>query len=371
MKLAFISDAIYPYNLGGKEKRIYEVTTRLAKSGHSVHIYTMKWWKGKDVKLENGVYLHAISKKYALYKNQRRSIRQALMFSLNCFKLIKEDFDVIDADHMPHLVLFPLKIVAILKRKKLFVTWNEVWGLTYWVEYMGILGNVSYVIEKLSVLMPSEIISVSNHTSKKLVKELSFKRKINTIPNGIDFKKVQTIKVAAQKSDIIYAGRLLSHKNIDILIKAVGLLYKKNPNITCFIVGEGPEKKNLIKITKQAGLEKNIKFFDFFKSQNTLYSLIKASKVFVLPSTREGFGIVVIEANALGISVVTTNHKDNAAKDLINSLNGLTVSLEERNLADATYKLINKKVNKKALENFAKTYDWDKIAKKIEGVYKI
>src|SRR4030066_314621 len=46
MKIAFISDSIFPYNEGGKEKRIFEVTTRLAKKGHDIHIYCMKWGEG-------------------------------------------------------------------------------------------------------------------------------------------------------------------------------------------------------------------------------------------------------------------------------------------------------------------------------------
>ena len=48
-----------------------------------------------------------------------------------------------------------------------------------------------------------------------------------------------------------------------------------------------------------------------------VYSLMKSSKVFVLPSTREGFGISVIEANACGIPVITVRHENNASKDLI------------------------------------------------------
>ena len=48
MKIAFVSDAIYPYNKGGKEKRIYEISTRLAKRSHNVHVFCMKWWKEKE-----------------------------------------------------------------------------------------------------------------------------------------------------------------------------------------------------------------------------------------------------------------------------------------------------------------------------------
>src|SRR5680860_553087 len=102
MKIAFVSDAIYPYNEGGKEKRLFEVTTRLAKRGYDINLYCMKWWKGSRDKIENGVHLHAICKYYSLYSGERRSIVQALMFGTACLKLIKEDFDIIDVDHMPH-----------------------------------------------------------------------------------------------------------------------------------------------------------------------------------------------------------------------------------------------------------------------------
>jgi len=64
MNIAIVSDAIYPYNKGGKEKKIFEISTRLVKKGHRVTIYCMKWWKGKDIKVENGVILNAISPLY-------------------------------------------------------------------------------------------------------------------------------------------------------------------------------------------------------------------------------------------------------------------------------------------------------------------
>jgi dolichol-phosphate hexosyltransferase len=88
MNIVFVSDAIYPYNKGGKEKRLYELSTRLAKLGHDVHIYTMHWWSGtENTRVENGVTLHAISKKYEMYKRDRRSISEGVLFALNCFKL--------------------------------------------------------------------------------------------------------------------------------------------------------------------------------------------------------------------------------------------------------------------------------------------
>ncbi len=375
MKIAFVSDAIYPYNKGGKEKRMYEISTRLAKRGHNVHVYCMKWWKEKETqRIENGVHLHAISRYYPLYSGKRRSIKEAVMFAFACFKLIREDFDVIDVDHMPHFVLFSTKVVCILKKTKLIATWNEVWGRKYWKEYLGGLGNIAYIIEKLSVLMPDRIISISEHTTNKLKNDLLSKKDIITIPVGVDFEKIKKIPASSEKSDVIFAGRLFSHKNVNVLIKLIAILKENRPSIKCLIIGGGSEKKNLEALTQKLNLKKNIKFIGFLENHDDVYALMKSSKVFVLPSTREGFGIVVIEANASGIPVITINHKDNAARDLIEEgKNGFVCQLNEEEIAKRIIRILENNSGrnmKEACKDLAKKYDWDKIVDEIEKIYR-
>jgi glycosyltransferase involved in cell wall biosynthesis len=374
MKIAFVSDAIYPYNEGGKEKRLFEVTTRLAKKGYDINLYCMKWWKGSRDKIENGVHLHAICKYYSLYSGERRSIVQALMFGLACLKLIKEDFDIVDVDHMPHFPLFFTKLVCLLKRKIMIATWHEVWGKDYWQEYLGLRGIFGYIVEKLSVFMPNEIISVSNHTTNKLKNNLKFKKKIYIISCGNDFEKIQEIKSSRRKSDVIFAGRLLNNKNVDILIKSIQLIKEKIPKIKCLIIGDGPEKKNLEALAQKLNLEKNIKFLGFLENNDDVYALMKSSKVFVLPSTREGFGIVVIEANACGIPVITIDYKDNAARDLIKEgKNGFVCQLNEEEIAKRIKKILinnSSKEMQKICMDLAKKYDWDKIVDEVEEVYR-
>ncbi len=377
-KIALVYDAIYPYIKGGGEKRFFEVGKRLKERGYEVHFYGMKLWKGKDIIRKEGMYYHGICKAIPLYNQERRTISQAIYFGLASFKLLKEDFDIIDCCGFPYFSLFPAKFACIIKGKPLYSTWHEVWGKEYWKSYIGKKGIIGAGVERLASKLPNKIIAVSEETKKKLVKVLNVQEnKIIVIPNAIDIKKISLIKPAKESSDIIFAGRLNEHKNVDILIKSIKIIKKQNPGIKCIIVGDGPEKNNLKKLVIESNLEKNIKFTGFIKDYNQVLSLIKSSKVFVLPSTREGFGIVVIEANACGIPVVTTNHRDNASKSLIknNNQNGFVSRLNEKDLANNIAKAIIKssagagKNMKNNCKEEAMQYDWHNIIQKFEEVY--
>ena len=223
------------------------------------------------------------------------------------------------------------------------------------------------------MLTLAKIISNSKHTTYLLKKELNSKKPIYTVPNGIEFDLITKIKPAKEKSDVIFVGRLISHKNIDILIKSIKLVKEKNPEIKFLIIGDGPEKKKLEALTQELNLEKNIKFLGFLENDGDVYALMKSSKVFVLPSTREGFGIVVIEANACGIPVITINHKDNAARDLIEEgKNSFVCQLNEEEIAKKIMRILENSSGRKmkgVCMDLAEKYDWDKIVGEIEEVY--
>ena len=371
VKLAFVYDAIYPYVKGGAEKRNYELCRRLAKQGYEVHIYGMKWWSGKDVIEEESVYLHGICKPKPLYtKEGRRSIWQAIYFGIHCFKLIKEDFTVLECCGFPYFSLLACKIVSITRRKKLFSTWHEVWGKTYWKEYLGKLSIFGRLIEKLSVLMPDTIITVSNTTAKRITEELRFGKPLFIIPNGIDCKEIKKISPSSKKSDIIYVGRLIDFKHVDVLIRAVSLIKEKSPSVKCMIIGDGPHRNILEALTEKLQLKDNVTFLGFQDTYQDVLALMKSSKVLVLPSTREGFGIVVLEANACGLPVVTIKDGSNAAGDLIeNGKNGLLCALDEEDIAAKVKEILRaKKIVSQDCVNFARQYDWDNNIDYLKGV---
>jgi glycosyltransferase involved in cell wall biosynthesis len=373
-RVAFVSDAVWPYNKGGKEKRLHEITRRLVREGRQVDIYTMKWWDGpQQVMLtKDGVYLHAITGLHPLYKGERRSISQALLFAAACLKLLGKRFDVVDVDSMPFFPLFSMRLVCTLRRKQMHATWHEVWGKAYWRNYLGGFGGLfGACTEWLAMKMPDMVISNSNHTTKRLV-QAGMKQPIVTVPLGVDVETLFAVAPHEQKSDIIFAGRLLPNKNVELLVRAVKLVKRTKPDVRCLIVGNGPERERLEALTAELKLENNVTFYNFLEDHNELYALMKSSKMFVLPSVREGFSLVSIEANACGLPVITTSHEHNAARELIiEGRNGYLADPEVKHLAAQMRMVLKARGDLKplqAVEQDFGTYRWHHAAATVEGL---
>ena len=107
MKIAYVYDVMYPYVKGGAEKRVWEISRRLAKKGHEVHIYGMKYWDGADVFIKEEVYLHGICAPIELYVDGRRSIKEAMYFARKIIlPLTKGDCEIIDCQEFSYFPCF-------------------------------------------------------------------------------------------------------------------------------------------------------------------------------------------------------------------------------------------------------------------------
>jgi glycosyltransferase involved in cell wall biosynthesis len=364
-RIGFVSDVAYPFNIGGRERRLWEITRRLKMAGVEVHIYTMKWWHGEDTLDLSGVQLHAICKLRPLYCGERRSIMQALMFGFATFKLIAARFDVLDVDHMPYFPLFAARIICALRRKRMIATWHEVWGKAYWQRYLGRLAPISTVTEWLAARMPEEIVAVSRQTSSRLIAELGVTAPVHTIELGVDLETIAAQQESELRSDILFAGRLLANKNVDVLLEALVTMKKELPELCCRIVGEGPERSRLELLSIDLGLEENVIFHDYFPG-SAIYGVMKSAKVFALPSEREGFGIVALEANACGLPVVTADHPDNATRHLIVAgENGFLTNVDATSLAEAlliAIKLAPSMDPQASAQRSGCLRDWDDVA---------
>jgi glycosyltransferase involved in cell wall biosynthesis len=368
VRIAYVSDAVWPWNTGGKERRIREISRRLAGAGHEVHVYTMQWWDGPKSISVDGVHLHAIMKKRPLYHGDRRSMLEAVLFGAATLKLLVVPFDVVDVDHMPFFPLFSARLVCAVRRKRMTATWHEVWGGEYWKTYLGRLALLGTIVERVASRLPHQIIAVSEQTADRLHTELAAGQPVFTIPNGIDFDCIDRTPPSALVPDVLYAGRLLANKNVDLLVRSVVLVAKSHPTVRGRVIGEGPERQALEDLVEELGATGHITFSDFLPGDE-IYGVMKSAGVFVLPSVREGFGAVVLEANACGLPVITVEHPDNAARHLIvEGQNGFVVALDPASLAAAIVKVLDGHDDMKPrqlLESQGQWVDWNVVSQRV------
>jgi glycosyltransferase involved in cell wall biosynthesis len=369
MKIAFVYDVIYPYVKGGVEKRVWELATRLSRCGHDVHLFGMKFWDGNDILISEGVFLHGVCPAKKLYFSGRRTVWQPLFFSMHLISpLLQERFDIIDCQQFPYFSCFSVKFVSIVKKIPLVITWHEVWG-DYWYEYLGWKGFVGKTTERLVARLTSENVAVSKTTAKNL-NNLGLHNEIKIIPNGIDLTRIKSISLSSESWDIIFVGRLIKEKHPDLLVNAITLLRHENPDIRSGIIGEGPEYLKIKLSIDGMKMNDTIQLCGFYGNHDDLISRLKSSKVFVMPSTREGFGITALEALACGLPVVTVDHPANAICDLITENNGFLSNLSAQDLSDKIrLALQNHSVMRDACIMSAESFDWDGITSDIESYY--
>ncbi len=313
MRIAFVYDAVYPYITGGGEKRVWEVSRRLVARGHEVHLFGMQCWEGEQTITREGVILHGVCRPYSFYRKGRRRILPAFIFGVMVFlALARERFDVVDCQQFPYTSVFGSAAACRISRSPLVITWYEVWG-DYWYEYLGLKGSAGKVLERLAARVPAHTVAISETTKAGLV-SMAGDREITVLPIGIDTGEIDSVLPATTRSDILFAGRLIREKHVDVLIDAVGILRPSQPSIRCLIVGDGPERTSLEEKVRSMHLSGNVLFTGFLPRSGDVIAHMKSSRVFVLPSTREGFGISALEALASGLPVVTIDHPKNASR---------------------------------------------------------
>ena len=132
------------------------------------------------------------------------------------------------------------------------------------------------------------------------------------VGNGVSLDAIKRIAPSGEPSDIVFVGRLIDDKKVDVLLQALHRLVGEFPRVRCTIVGDGPERLQLERLAASLSLGAHVCFTGHVADGQTV-ALMKAARIFALPSIREGFGITVIEAQASGCVPVVARGSHTAA----------------------------------------------------------
>ena len=270
-------------------------------------------------------------------------------------------------------------LAAKARKTKIIVTEHDPFRLPF----------LKDIFKKYTLKLVSRVIAVSEENKKTLQKLYpKFSKKIETIHNGLDlvwwesqllrftdldYKKIKKeIFLAHEHSLIIISiAELHERKGLKYLISAFAKAAKKFPNTKLVILGEGTERKNLEHQIEKEKMEKHIALLGHRKE---IPKLLKSADIFVLPSRREAFGYVNLEAMTIPLPIIAT--RTGGIPEVIqNGKNGLLV--EPENIEEMGNALINligdEKLRKKMADEgkkiLEKKFSAKIMAEKYEKIY--
>jgi glycosyltransferase involved in cell wall biosynthesis len=372
MRIAFVYDTVYPESKGGVEKRVWELARRLVRRGHQVHLLVPKAWEGPDQLVREGVVLHGVCRARQLYTSKgRRAVWPAIAHSVGVFRhLRRERYDLVDCQIPAHLGA--LAAWGRTRRRsvtKLVVTWHEAWDRG-WLEEMGMLGHIGRRVERFVARLPATHMTVSQHTADMLA---ALGRQAEAIiSSGVELSRDRAATSAS--SDVLFVGRLVPTKNLGLLIEATRVLVDRGICPRVLVVGDGPHRSTWQSQIERLGLNECIELVGTVETESDVVGLLESAKLLAVPSLREGYGMIVLEAAAHGVPVVTVDYPRNAARHLVNDgVTGLSVPPEPSAFADALQTLLEDEARRagmarRAIET-ARRATWDIAVEDTEALY--
>jgi len=338
MRICVVYDCLYPHTVGGAQRWYRNLAERLAERGHQVTYLSLRQWPAGEDPGVPGVDVCAVGPRMELYADGRRRTLPPVVFGAGVlWHLLRRGgrYDVVHTGSMPY---FPLLAALSLRRARgyrLFVDWIEIWTRDYWREYAGrLLGELGWRIQRLCARRPHRAFAFARLHAQRLT-ELGHAGEV-TLLDGLYANGEPPSGAGEREPLIVFAGRHIPEKGVPALVPAIALARERLPELRAEIYGDGPDRNEVLTLLGEHGLNGAVTAPGFVDA-DVVRDAIGRALCFVLPSRREGYGLVVVEAAAAGTPTVVVAHPDNAAVELVeDGVNGVVApSSEPATLADA------------------------------------
>ncbi len=342
---------------GGAEVFTHEDAKRWVGKGHEVTLFASEFDGCKKEEVVDGIRTIRAGRKFSVYSQARKHYRS---------RFSKEGFDAV-IDEINTVPFFTPKFVD--KGEKIVPLIHQLAREYWFYEMFFPLNHLGYHFFEdrwLKGYARFPTVTVSESTKKDLL-ALGFK-KVFIVSEGLNFKPLEHICEKESKPIVVYAGRLKKAKRPDHAIKAFKFVKEKLPDAELWIIGDGYFRNELERMSFSG-----IRFFGRLDN-NARRALIGKAWVLVNPSPREGYGLNVIEANALGTCCIgydVPGLRDSIIKDRT----GLLVEAGNIvGLGDAIVKVLKDddlrmKMSSCGLE-YSRTITWDRSAEEFEKILK-
>jgi glycosyltransferase involved in cell wall biosynthesis len=336
---------------GGAETFTEEISKRLVHHGNDVTLFTSSFSGCEPEAHQLGVRIIREGGKYSVYAKARRYVQR----HLSQFDVIIDEINTVP--FRVHRIAGETPIVAVIHQLA-----REIWFLETPFP-VNVLGY--FVFEPLWLRGYRRIptVTVSNSTKEDLL-DLGFRR-VQIVHNGIGITPLAKVPPKESNPVLVFVGRLVKSKHPEHAITAFEYVKALFPDAELWILGDGYLRAKL-----ERNIGDGVKFFGRVNEEEK-FNLLKRAHVLLAPSSREGWGISVIEANAMGTPAV--GYAVHGLRDsIVHEKTGLLVAPQNPKALAEAAKLIlcdsptAEKFSMNALQ-WSRRFNWDRSAEEFYG----
>ena len=333
MRICLIYDCLFPYTVGGAERWYRNLAERLAADGHDVTYLTLRQWeRGEHLDLDPRVRIVTAGPRMELYtkppnpgRPARRRVLPPLVFGAGVlWHLLRHGrrYDVVHTCAFPYFSLLAAALVRPLARYGLVVDWFEVWSRDYWRGYLGgVGGRIGELVQRLCALVPQRAFCFSELHAKRL-REQGVRGPI-TVVRGLYAGSTEPATPREADPLVLFAGRLIPEKRVTVGVAAVASAAHRIEGLRGVFYGDGPEREALRAAISKHDAGSFISAPGFADGE-LIDADMRRALCMLLPSEREGYGMVVVEASAHATPAVVVAAPDNSAVELVrDGVNGV------------------------------------------------
>jgi glycosyltransferase involved in cell wall biosynthesis len=340
MRICIIYDCLFPHTVGGAERWYANLAQRLVREGHDVTYLTLRQWdRGVKPQIDDRVRVVLAGPRMGLYTaDGRRRILPPLVFGLGAFvHLLRAGrrYDAVHTCAFPYFALLAAAALRPLQRYELTVDWFEVWSASYWRSYLGRVGGaIGALVQRLCALVPQHAFCFSELHAARLRQEGS--GGTVTVLRGLYGGSTQRHEPIPAQPVVLFAGRLIPEKRAPLAVAAIAVARQRVGALRGEFLGEGPERAALEAAVAHHGVQDSVGVRGFLPVEE-VDELMRGALCLLLTSSREGYGLVVVEAARWGTPSIVVAGADNAATELIeHGVNGfIAPSAEPEEIAEA------------------------------------
>jgi glycosyltransferase involved in cell wall biosynthesis len=374
LRLLLVYETLAPDYMGGIETRNLEMARALAARGHHV---TMAGFGAPAAEMPPGVERLSLGDPRGLYNaSGRRSNRRALGFAWAVRRIPLAPFDLVETANMPYAHVPGLAARCRAAGRPLAITWYEHWG-AYWRRYVGPAAAPVYrLAERVVARLGTAALATSELTRARVTAQRG--GAVEVLPCGVDLAAVQRAAArgaAAPReaaAPLLFAGRLLEHKRVDLLLEAVARLPAAGDAPLLAIYGDGPERSRLQALAVELGVAGRVRFHGHVEAIAEVWAALGTARLAVQPSAREGFGLFPLEAMAAGAPVVFCQSRESAVPELVrDGIDGAAAPADPDALAAVLGGLLADPARRAQLSAAARaraaTFTWEALAARFEA----